>query len=1408
VRNLPGVGPNDSIWIDLGYPAITLTTGKQVKPMFAILILDMDGRVNLNVSGNMQEQNLFHGSNQGLGRWEINPRQLMGGQNGGGAAAYWSLFWGNGTSVAGRYSNNPNPNVTPPVPNWPNISSATPSFVTKNYAGVDYDGSSSTNQGGGSQQIQIPQANQWTALAKFGSRWQGIGPLGDAAERSNHPAALFNPFRINLPGTPGGLQADHLFPISDMVHLMNPDPSFTLGGLQFPLADYSRSEIGTLWQANIANPQFPNLRNQITSFSMDVDRMGAEPGLASPFYNGPGQPGLYTFPQGGAPNEFGFPNGNQFSFNGLLAQRPNTAVTGPNPNVAGYGSDMRPNDWRSFLADIGLVDVNRPLTPFPDRSTPGGGPYQGSEQTQFQKAMAERAQLAYDIFTRFCTAVGLPDPNLKVNNQYVLPANLLGAPQNDQSPGQAGGLYESYRYLAQLAVNIVDYIDDDDVMTVFMWMQRTDLLAAVQRNRFVFGTEMPRMVINEVYAQMENDPNDPTIPGYVQGNTSDPDTPTTQMNPGSDRAFNGVTPPPPPPPAKGGKAYYATNPFRVNFWVGLHNPHNQDNNLTEKGNARLQINGAWSIYQVWIRSQVDLPGVAPNQRVMTAPWNVTGAPQTAPGVNNPNIDLKVMNFGQLDNLPPSNGQFNGSPNQPLQGFCVLAPGHQGDVPDWQAEIPHDRNGGFAPQPLSIISAQSPGFPQGANKFPQEWTQPKPGQMQSQLYGTVPPIGAFTTPTLSTIRTNNAYWPSVFLRRLAVPYLPPNEDPTLPNYNPYITVDYMEHFQIQDAVLYGGSATKHDERRDGQNHPQNARTQRAPIGSAATQFAPQIRASFGRRQPFSATGMSMTQLQPQATAAMVQNTFFGLHGASIYPFNNPTPGVTLDQPFQWYTHLDRQVVNPMELLEVSGYKPHLLTQTFIARPLNAAPVLQAHRAPWYNVPNTGYPNPINPLMGINATNTNFGPNDTRLYRLLGVLGTRDRTEGMAFGGRVPGKINLNTMTQEVFQALCDAQGGNLFTSNDVTSAWNNILNQRTPNGIPSPGDRPFTSVITTTLPADAQYFPPPALGGDNSTVMRDGPAQGTPLFGPSGNQPSHPYVQHELLRKIYGNLTTRSNTFAVFITTGFFDVRATPAGRPPVLGGEVDPSLRHRFFAIVDRTNLSVGDPARATYNQLYMNDNPPTVVDVRSQGNRPIYIPFDPIAPPPPPVGGQTTFGPWLSGVPGGANVLYATAYLTQNGASYTLVDQISQNGSPETLTITNGKTILYLDTGNAMERVLVMNVVPATPQPWNPGGVGYNLGDVVSLGPNTYYRCIRGNVSGGANAPPSGTYWEQINVTTPWYVLQLQPLQSAAPYLPGASASNHFRGCSLCTQIAGNPGPQSYPLPYSQAPYSNSVIPYQQILK
>jgi len=77
-----------------------------------------------------------------------------------------------------------------------------------------------------------------------------------------------------------------------------------------------------------------------------------------------------------------------------------------------------------------------------------------------------------------------------------------------------------------------------------------------------------------------------------------------------------------------------------------------------------------------------------------------------------------------------------------------------------------------------------------------------------------------------------------------------------------------------------------------------------------------------------------------------------------------------------------------------------------------------------------------------------------------------------------------------------------------------------------------------------------------------------LFSNNAATPS--FQQHELLAKIFNNLTTRSNCFAVWCTVGFFEVNnVDPSTGRIYLGQELNRAtnqhIRHRMFSILDRS---------------------------------------------------------------------------------------------------------------------------------------------------------------------------------------------------------------------------------------------------
>jgi hypothetical protein len=247
------------------------------------------------------------------------------------------------------------------------------------------------------------------------------------------------------------------------------------------------------------------------------------------------------------------------------------------------------------------------------------------------------------------------------------------------------------------------------------------------------------------------------------------------------------------------------------------------------------------------------------------------------------------------------------------------------------------------------------------------------------------------------------------------------------------------------------------------------------------------------------------------------------------------------------HLDRALINPLELINVPCCYPHEFTQ-------------RANR--WNNTVNymgfTAYPY---------AHNWPWFDENTRLYRFLEAVGVSPLQAGEAMHGRALGKVNVNTMhSEEVFQAVADAAPANNFTAGDLNTV-----------GDVKTGYGKLVSQLPILSFGQANYTDGLMLkNGLNRSLMGysvgDKPNENildVASFNAAGPNVAT-YARKELLTKIGNSVTTKSNVFAVWITTGYFEV-TNDTTQPPTLDLEIGKAdginIRHRMFAIVDRTNM-------------------------------------------------------------------------------------------------------------------------------------------------------------------------------------------------------------------------------------------------
>jgi hypothetical protein len=1420
VKNLTWApGGNDSIWIDLGAPVMTAPDGTQYKMMFAPLVLDLDGRVNLNTAGNIlayvnamagsstaangaaawQAASGAHVSNQGWGSWEVNLAKVLWGDQ----AAYpypqttpptpteWQrILMGSSYATtlppntlpiiaqAGAFSPTPLPASlsawllpgvpgryleTPgAVPVWtPNAppASVIPSYASAISLNATYQHAYAQSDMNGWNEAVSPAASSRPlppgfpanafpsdpapnpAINPFASFQQGYNngnlvgtatqvPPNQVPEAPNHPL-LFNYFQSPLNASFG----TRAFRAQDMEALLRPNVSANgpvsangsaVSSDLLRLCPYNFAPYTTpAWSALTPVQQIAAMRyrNLVTTQSTDIGAPGVTPywwqgmttgylatNIANSFLLPPvaAQPAQTT----STPPVTGFPPLPPNAIPPLPAGT--TIYNGPGtiPITSEFGIDWRALSSLSgeyypttnpagYVSPGARIRLNRPLPPYPHmgalsmppyNSLPPGAtpsPYGVSYNltnaailSQYLAAQNARQALANDIYRRLLAAAGLAAPANRAS-----PTNVELAPR---------------RWLAQLAVNIVDYIDEDDIMTPFNFYTTLDnngLPLAPLANPskgyppaatptpypsgtygpddndvtvgnsattgtganpdyWVFGTEMPKVVLNEVLAEAQQ-------PNW------------TKANAGSESVklwielYNSM-----PTAATAGTNTQPQDQWRVPLYIT--NP----------------AGGGYSPYRVSISQltmeQANTPTSAPGTtpQLLDDSANVLGKayvaapfPQSTTDVDftnpptSPNSSLKLGNGGAY---PPTGIGTNNVGVDASNYFLIGPSSNLGNYED-----PFAAN---VPATIPVLRTDNVTY------TPTWSNQPASAPNDERVTGV-----------------------TVMLRRLANPYMPAQLNPTLPYYNPYVTVDYIPSVPIMQSQSTIASF--------GKKQPYGGYlklTNTAAITNPLTVVQYSGGAASLEINANSPVNAQTTNAAPPAVpGAIVTNKVTNTFGYANWPLPQSSH-------YDWLVHLDRPPISPMELLHVSAWPPYKLTQKFVLGNDTVPASLFGHYAPWLDTPPLGtitipggtatagsstitMPNTTGLTVGAWVTvisnttgerfsstitavtpNTNItlngnwpnttgavtvtnlyynmacpwwfdpflptgSPTSHRLYRLFEFLECGDRAFGVNGLGRIPGKVNINTIWDaETLQALIDANLSmgiavnpsntplNLTTTPPeiVSQIFTNLMISRSPayynlgaysnlGTLPYPvpigpvnmgtglDDRPFMplstgqhpgksggelqfpnglSVITDTLLRTNNPFLNKSLAGNMlaypSTPVPQSPTTpanqwllfqnyndgGAAIGGAAGNLTTsavHPYLQTQLLTKLFNNVTTRSNTFAVFLTVGFFQViPGGVVGHPniPQLGPEIGRSegkqIRHRMFAIVDRTNLT------------------------------------------------------------------------------------------------------------------------------------------------------------------------------------------------------------------------------------------------
>jgi len=764
------------------------------------------------------------------------------------------------------------------------------------------------------------------------------------------------------------------------------------------------------------------------------------------------------------------------------------------------------------------INLNRNLTQFPALVTTPTSMMPADQDrvnyvdwtnnsAQFKSAIQDRTNLVKEIYETLRNVTGV----IKLEDAQAAQANMM-TPNADRMALMTDLLEikKSNRWLAQLAANIVDYIDSDDYNTAFQWTGDTQ--------DWVFGVEMPRVVINEVYTMAQNDSGD---------------------------TFN--------------NNQNATMDTHIHTAIELLNP------LPNDGAYGIAPGGHTAVLRCKDANGTDIKNY---KLVLCSPNQIAGR-------------LNDVIGGQYFN---NTGSYDFNANN-------IAMDKQGGA---KVEFDDWTDVGFMPPMAPNPASVPPTWLLAANNGTSTMIVADDTTLRMEANPQINPT--LKSPNLKlknldkAVNPTDNHAPEVVLQKLVYPGLPANVyDPMNPGvlinpglpYNPYITVDVFSKHKMWDLRKYDSTAAK---------NPDVTMTN-----------------SYGRKAPFlDSAGLDLNNFNAnwyngnnsgsQNAGAAAKNTM----GAANSNLSNPLP---------WLVHLDRQLINPMELLHVSTVKPHELTQTanrWVDTFTQSNPQINMMTGQPEFPAKTAYPY---------VSNWSWYDENTRLHRFLEAVTVTPLQSGEIQHGRVLGKVNVNTMHgEDVFQAVADAAPANNFTQADVTTAYNNMMGQRPITGFGQANNADFSGPTSKSgLNKSLLGYKSFDATNAGNVEIPNGNMMDVQGFANAGANAA-PYPRKELLTKVGNSTTTRSNVFGIWITTGYFEV-TDDTTYPPKLGAEIGKAdgvnIRHRMFSIVDRTQMvsmanslkysPAGGPQTQVLNAVTVNNNMETLTPLyQAPTNTPI----------------------------------------------------------------------------------------------------------------------------------------------------------------------------------------------------------------